>query len=204
MERYILTNFPPPWLHRKILRDSNLRPKKCQQKGKHDTRNQPITKRLHKLESDRLKLLKMTHLQKRKPQSDGRSLRNYQQRTVTSRKSPTQSVATRLGRGRAAAMKVKMQRCGFLSEFAKASWLNFLKSDNGLEDRHRPTIGDAIICKKDMAQDILLIFMDRVAVTLIIEGKGTNLNGRWCNPCKWVNNGIEITTRPLTKISCKR
>ena len=81
-------------------------------------------------------------------------------------------------------MKVKMQRCGFLSEFAKASWLNFLKSDDGLEDCHRPTIGDAIICKKDMAQDILLIFTDRVAVTLIIEGKGTNLNGQWCNPCK--------------------
>jgi hypothetical protein len=89
-----------------------------------------------------------------------------------------------VGERESGATKVEMQRCGFLSEFAKALWLNFLKSDNGLEDRHRPTIGDAIICKKDMAQDILLIFMDRVPVMLIIEGKGTALNGRWCNPCK--------------------
>ena len=53
-----------------------------------------------------------------------------------------------------------MQRCGLLSEFAKVPLLNVLKSDDGLEDRHCPTIGDAILCKKDMAQDILLIFMD--------------------------------------------
>ena len=77
-----------------------------------------------------------------------------------------------------------MQRCGLLSEFAKVPLLNVLKSDDGLEDCHCPTIGDAILCKKDMAQDILLIFTDRVPVTLIIEGKETDLNGRWCNPCK--------------------
>lgn len=204
MERYTLTNFPPPWLHRKILWGLKLRPKKCHQKGKHDTRNQLITKRLHKLESDRPKLLKMTVLQKRKPRSDRRSLRKYHQRTATLRKSPTQSVVTKLGRGRVVVMKVEMQRCGLLSEFAKVPLLNVLKSDNGLEDRHCPTIGDAILCKKDMAQDILLIFTDRVPVTLIIEGKETDLNGRWCNPRKWVNSGIEIMTCPLTKILCKR
>jgi hypothetical protein len=61
--------------------------------------------------------------------------------------------------------------------------LNGLKNDE-LEDQHRLTIGDAVVTKKDMAQDMLLIFSDRVSVKFTGEEKVRTLIGRWCGVCK--------------------
>ena len=61
--------------------------------------------------------------------------------------------------------------------------LDTLKSD-GLEDQHRLTIGEAVVSKKDMAQDVLLIFSDRIAVKFTTDGNAKTLIGRWCGVCK--------------------
>ena len=45
-----------------------------------------------------------------------------------------------------------------------------MKSD-GLEDRHHLEIPEAVVSKKDMAQDVLFMFTDKLVVTFTIEGK---------------------------------
>jgi hypothetical protein len=58
-----------------------------------------------------------------------------------------------------------------------------LKGD-GLEACHRLTISETTSSKKDMAQDLRLIFSDRVTVKFTTGTEVKTLSGRWCNACK--------------------
>ncbi|KAH9017917.1 hypothetical protein EDB84DRAFT_1442599, partial [Lactarius hengduanensis] len=54
---------------------------------------------------------------------------------------------------------------------------------DGLEDRHRLTVTETINSKKDMTQDLRLIFGDRVVVKFMTGSEVKTLTGRWCNVC---------------------
>jgi len=56
--------------------------------------------------------------------------------------------------------------------------------DDGLEDHHCLTIPAKFNSKKDMAQDLLLLFTNRVEVKFVSGHKIKTLEGWWCNPCQ--------------------
>ena len=54
-----------------------------------------------------------------------------------------------------------------------------------------------------MAQDVLLMFTNKVVVKFTIEGKVKILHGRWCSTCKWVNK-VSIKEENDSQESCVR
>jgi hypothetical protein len=61
---------------------------------------------------------------------------------------------------------------------------NLLVKDDGVEDHHHIAIPTKFICKKDMAQDVRLIFSDKTEVKFIKDNTSKTLEGWWCNPCR--------------------
>jgi hypothetical protein len=61
---------------------------------------------------------------------------------------------------------------------------NLLGKDGGIEGHHHLPIPAKYNCKKDMAQDVRLLFTDRVKVKFIRDGNANTLEGRWCKTCR--------------------
>jgi hypothetical protein len=61
---------------------------------------------------------------------------------------------------------------------------NLLVKDNAVEDRHHPVIPAKFNCKKDMAQDVCLLFSDIIKVNFTQGSTTKTLEGRWCNTCR--------------------
>jgi hypothetical protein len=44
--------------------------------------------------------------------------------------------------------------------------------------------------KKDMAQDVRLLFSDRVKVKFVKDGVVKNAEGRWCHTCRCISEKL--------------
>jgi len=67
--------------------------------------------------------------------------------------------------------------------------INVYKESDGMDKRHNISIPVEVNTRKEKAKDLRLIFSDRVTVQFTTkEGTVSTVEGRWCNPCKYVIN----------------
>jgi len=65
--------------------------------------------------------------------------------------------------------------------------INVYKESDGMDKRHNISIPVEVNTRKEKAKDLRLIFSDRVTVQFTTkEGTVSTVEGRWCNPCKYV------------------
>jgi hypothetical protein len=61
---------------------------------------------------------------------------------------------------------------------------NLIVKDDSVEDHNHLAIPAKFNCKKDMAQDVRLLFSDRVKVKFTKGSTTKTLEGRWCIICR--------------------
>ena len=59
-----------------------------------------------------------------------------------------------------------------------------MKDGGGLEECHHLSIPAITNVKKDIAQDVHLLFSDKVKVKFMTNGKVNTMEGWWCNTCR--------------------